>query len=272
MQRSNSELWLALLTIFLVTLAYGLVAALTQAIPAASGLFGHAIGILGFILMLLTEILYSLRKQARTGRWGRMASWLKFHIYTGLVGPYLVLLHTSWQFNGLAGALTLLTVIIVASGLVGRYIYTAVPRTVDGAVVESDELMRQGQAAEAKLQERLQSSPEIAGLLSGLIAAPVGPAGSNPALVLERSFQDWKYRRQWQQVRRGLPPGARAQAAQLEALQMRRRELLRQLQSLAAARRLLSLWHAIHLPIGVVLFSTAFIHVAAVLYLAAGLH
>lgn len=271
MKRSSSELWMALFTIFVVTLAYGLVAVLTQGIPSASGLFGHAIGILGFILMLVTEILYSLRKRARTGRWGRMAIWLKFHIYTGLVGPYLVLLHTSWQFNGLAGALTLLTVIIVFSGLVGRYIYTAVPRTLDGAVVEADELARQGQAAEDKLQEGLQASPEIAGLLSELIAAPAGPAGSNPALILERSYLDWQYRRKWRQVRRGLPSAAREQAALLESLQMRRRELLRQLQSLAAARRLLSLWHAIHLPIGVVLFSTAFIHVAAVLYFAAGL-
>lgn len=61
-----------------------------------------------------------------------MQSWLQFHIFTGLVGPYMVLLHTSWKFNGLAGATTLLTIVIVVSGFIGRYIYTHVPRTLEG--------------------------------------------------------------------------------------------------------------------------------------------
>ena len=47
---------------------------------------------------------------------------------TGLVGPYMVLLHTAMRFNGLAGLTMLLTVVVVASGLVGRYLYTRVPR------------------------------------------------------------------------------------------------------------------------------------------------
>jgi len=88
--------------------------------------------IIGFILMLMTEILYSWRKRSRSARWGKMSNWLRFHIFTGLVGPYMVLLHTSWKFNGLAGIVLLLTVIIVLSGIVGRYIFTAIPRTADG--------------------------------------------------------------------------------------------------------------------------------------------
>jgi hypothetical protein len=95
-------------------------------------LFGHGIGIIGFFLMLMTETLYTLRKRSRSTRWGRMSTWLQFHIFTGLVGPYMVLLHSSWKFNGLAGMVLLLTVIIVASGFLGRYIYTSVPRNVDG--------------------------------------------------------------------------------------------------------------------------------------------
>jgi hypothetical protein len=34
----------------------------------------------------------------------------------------------------------------------------------------------------------------------------------------------------------------------------------------------MSLWHAIHVPIGVVLFTTAFIHVGAAIYYATLLH
>jgi hypothetical protein len=138
------------------------------------------IGVIGFLLMLMTETLYTLRKRSRKGRWGNMQSWLQFHIFTGLVGPYMVLLHTSWKFNGLAGATTLLTVIIVISGFIGRYIYTRIPRSLDGLEMTS-------------------------------------PNAQSYAAVLVRT------------------------------------------------RRMLSIWHAIHIPIGMALFVAAFIHIGAAL-------
>ena len=180
MLRGNRELWLAFLFMVILAGVYMAVVTLTKEIPPASELFGHSIGIAGFILMLLTETLYSLRKRSRSVRWGRMSTWLQFHIFTGLVGPFMVLLHTSWKFNGLAGVTTLLTVIIVVSGFIGRYIFTRIPRTMDGL--------------------------EIEGTLS--------------------------------------------------------QEALKQ------ARRLMALWHAVHIPIGMALFISAFVHAGAALYYA----
>jgi hypothetical protein len=130
--------------------------------------------------MLLTETLYSLRKRIRSASFGRMSTWLKFHIYMGLVGPFMVLLHSSWKFNGLAGATTLLTAIIVISGFIGRYIFTRIPRTMDGL--------------------------EIEGTLSQ--------------------------------------------------------------ETLKRARQLMSLWHAVHIPIGIALFISAFVHLGGALYYA----
>jgi hypothetical protein len=43
----------------------------------------------------------------------------------GLVGPYLVLLHSAFRFRGLAGVLSLVTLVVVLSGIAGRYWYTA---------------------------------------------------------------------------------------------------------------------------------------------------
>jgi hypothetical protein len=180
MLRGNKELWLAFFAMFMITGLYGLAIVLTRTVPPAGELFGHGIGILGFLLMLMTEILYSLRKRSRSVQWGRMSRWLQFHIFTGLVGPYMVLLHTSWKFNGIAGVSTLLTIIIVLSGFVGRYIFTRIPRTLDGL--------------------------EIEGTLS--------------------------------------------------------QEALKQ------ARRLLALWHTVHIPIGMAVFVSAFVHIGAALYYA----
>ena len=174
------ELWLAMLAAIVISGIYGAVVFFTREIPPAADLFGHTLGIIGFILMLMTEILYSLRKRTRAARWGKMSVWLEFHIFTGLVGPFMTLLHTSWKFNGLAGVTTLFTVIIVISGFVGRYIFTRIPRTVDGL--------------------------EITGGLSE--------------------------------------------------------------SALRNARRLMALWHTVHIPIGMALFVAAFAHIGAALYYA----
>ena len=148
MFRRGWELWAAFVAAILITAVYGGVALFTRRIPLAREIFGLSLGILGFIMMLMTEILYSLRKRSRRARWGRMSDWLSFHIFTGLVGPYMVLLHSSWKFNGLAGVITLFTIVIVASGFIGRYIYTRIPRTADGIEIES------GISKEALMQAR----------------------------------------------------------------------------------------------------------------------
>ena len=185
MRQSPLELWVAVGLMLAVTVVYVAVTSALNAAPAASSLFGHGIGILGFTLMLMTETLYSLRKRSCLARWGRPATWLRFHIVTGLVGPYMVLLHSSWKLNGLAAAAMLMTVIVVFSGIIGRYIYTRIPR---------------------------------------------GPAGEELTTA-------------------GMSPAA-----------------------LANARRLLATWHALHIPLGLVMFAVAFAHVGAALYYATFLH
>ena len=127
------ELAIALVAIVAVTALYGVAYSQASAFPTASSLVGHGIGIVGFILMLMTATLYSLRKLRTDARWGSTAGWLKFHMVTGLVGPYMVLLHTAMKFNGFAGLTMLLTVVVVISGVVGRYLYTRVPRAAQDA-------------------------------------------------------------------------------------------------------------------------------------------
>jgi hypothetical protein len=219
MRSSNRELWLALCAVVFITLGYLYMMNHEAAVPAASNFYGHMIGVLGFFLMLMTETLYTLRKRSRLARWGRTASWLRFHIFTGIVGPFMVLLHSSWKVNGLAGVTLLLTVVIVASGFIGRYIYTSIPRSADGIEMEAGELEKQISRLENEINQRSQ--------------------------VNRRAIQQ---------------------------LSRQRKKLGQQVNSLAMARRLLSLWHAVHIPIGLVLFTLAFIHALAAFYYATLLH
>ena len=267
MLRSGRELWISLIAVILITILYLGVVVFTGSIPAAREFFGHSLGIIGFGLMILTETLYSIRKRSRRARWGRMASWLQFHIFTGLVGPYMVLLHSSWKFNGLAGVVMLLTVIIVASGFVGRYIYTAVPRSVDGAVIQADQLQAQIAASEAALRQWETSHPGSAGFMSALVQSVPGRE-NELMLIFGRAAEDALLRyRTWRQSM-SMNPAGRAQAAQLSGLLRRRRVLERQLKSLAMSRRLLAIWHTVHIPLGMAMFISAIVHIVGAVYYA----
>ena len=265
--RRTYELYFALAVILVVTAAYVPIA--LQGLPRASGLFGHGLGIVGFLLMLMTEGLYSLRKRARGRAWGRMSTWLQFHIVTGIVGPYLVLLHTAWQYNGLAGVVLLLTLAVVGSGFVGRYIYTAVPRTADGAEMALEELETLIANADARLQTWSANRPAgVAALTARLTALTDLPAEENVMPVLGRTLMRWGYQNQLRQEIGRLDAQGRAQAIQLRQLLDERYRLQSQLRSLAMARRLLALWHTVHIPLGMAMFALAFVHIGGAVYYA----
>lgn len=131
--RRGRELVYAFIVIAAVTALYAAASSQAERLPAASSLVGHGIGIAGSVLMLLAAVLYPLRKLRSDARWGSTAVWLRAHMVAGLAGPYMVLLHSAFRFNGLAGFTLLLTAVVVASGLVGRFLYTRVPRSPDAA-------------------------------------------------------------------------------------------------------------------------------------------
>ena len=262
---SNRELWLAFLAMLLLTALYASFTVFTQHIPAASEFVGHSLGIVGFLLMLMTETLYSLRKRSRVARWGRMSTWLEFHIFTGLVGPFMVFLHTSWKFNGLAGVVTLMMIIVVVSGFIGRYIYTAVPRTVDGAEVASSTLAHEINRTQTEIDTWLSQQSEGVRRFAGQLQNRDTLGGS---FVLERGFKNLSERFHWWQATRHMAPEMRQQVRKLQAMEMERRKLRGQLSSLAAARKMLGIWHTVHIPIGMALFTAAFIHISGAIYYA----
>ena len=264
MYQSTRELWAAFIAIVVISIIYLLAVILLGGIPAASDFFGHTLGVVGFLLMLMTETLYTLRKRSRSARWGRVSSWLQFHIVTGLVGPYMVLLHSSWKFNGLAGIVMLMTVVVVISGFIGRYIYTAIPRNADGMEIEVGELQREIEFLEAEIGDWLGKRPHASGQL--LRYSTVSVSGSS--LGLGNPIGHLSYRISLWNMRRKMDPQTRAQTAALVVLLKRRRSLDRQRVSLAQARRLMALWHTLHVPIGLALFAAAFIHIGAAIYYA----
>lgn len=236
---------------------------------APGALFGHGLGIVGFVLMLCTETLYSLRKRARGRAYGRLSSWLQWHIVMGIVGSYMVLLHTAWRFNGLAGVVALLTAVVVLSGFVGRYVYTAIPRGVDGAELSLADLEAQLATGATRLETlaRPGSAPGNAPALS-LVPPLATPPGGPLVGLVARPLLAWRDRARQGRALAALGQLDQATANEIRRLLAERHRLLRQVETLAVARRLLALWHTVHIPLGIVLFLLAFVHIGAALYYA----
>lgn len=263
--KGNFELTLSLLVVAILTavyIIYNLVA-----IPAGGHPFGHALGILGALLMLSTELLYSARKRWHIFKFGQMRSWLSFHIFTGIVGPTLVLMHSGLAFRGLAGLAMFLTVLVVMSGFIGRYIYTAVPRTVAGLEVDRRTLQRQALTQQEELISWLNDkSAHVQTLVRQEMALATNYHTLSSTEVLARRIREFQEKRQLDAAIRKLDKQEKARMAEVEQLLQQQRRLARQINSLQTVRQMIGWWHTIHVPLGLTLFSAMFIHIVAVIY------
>ena len=93
----------------------------------AGSFWGGVLGVSGAVLILV-PLAYSLVKrvkwiQDRVWRRVTMRTLLAWHIYAGILGPILALLHTGHKFNSPLGiALTAMMLLVVLSGFTGRYL------------------------------------------------------------------------------------------------------------------------------------------------------
>ena len=263
--QSSRELEWSFAGVLIIALAY--VAYELFGSPGGSDPIGHVMGIIGMTMMLMTETLYSFRKRVRLFQAGRLRAWLSAHIFTGIVGPTLVLAHSAFEFNGLAGLSMLMTLLVVGSGFVGRYLYTAIPRTRAGAEMALTQVAAQADEVQVEIDRFTASRAAQAQALIAADAEHRAEAQRGTArALLARAFVDWRYRRALQRRLGRLDATERKQLSELSKLLRRRREIERQIATLRSAHKLMSAWHTVHVPLGVTLFMSAFLHVIGTLY------
>lgn len=111
-----------------------------------SGDWGHGFGIIGTLMMILGVGIYMVRKRSRAlFNLGYLKHWLEFHIFLCTVGPILVLYHTAFKFGGIVSVSFWSMVLVVLSGVVGRFIYIQIPRTIQGREIDMEELYKMRQ-------------------------------------------------------------------------------------------------------------------------------
>jgi hypothetical protein len=229
--------------------------------------FGLCFGLAGLGLFLFMW-LYPLRKRARVlRRLGGLGPWLRVHILAGLTLPFVVAVHAAWRFTGLIGLGYAAMILVVLSGVVGRYIYSRIPRQRNGLELSRDEVANERRALLTRIAAEARLDPtEVEQALA--LGPPGGPRRGVAHVLFQmvaddlarrRALRD--IRRRWAQPRPGSPaPDPRALRG---TLRLARREiaLSQQVRMLDATHRVFSWWHVAHLPVAITALLAILVHV-----------
>ncbi len=92
-----------------------------------SGLVGQGYGVIGFLL-ILSNLLYLIRRKLAGLPLGPLRSWLNMHVLTGLGGSLLIAFHSAFQVrNAVAGISVVSLTVVVMTGVIGRYLFAIAP-------------------------------------------------------------------------------------------------------------------------------------------------
>lgn len=209
----------------------------------------------GLSLMVIMNV-YMIRKRAAFMRkWGRLQSWLNFHIFCGLLGPTLIVFHSGFKVRGLVGISFWSMVISASSGVVGRYFFGQVSRS------------------KKDLQREIDStSAGIARHLSAHNISPDGPeikkherrlhnfvgAGANTDSLISVLMSSLAGDLRLLVIGR---PQLRSVSDAINDRWVKNALLRRKVERLEAFETLMSYWHLFHTPFAVFMYLAAVIHV-----------
>lgn len=229
---------------------------------------GYALGIAG--LGAMTALLaYSARKRVRLLRAaGPLPRWFQTHMLLGVIGPTLICFHADFEIGSMNAAVAFGAMVLVAtSGFLGRFVYTRVHLGLYGQRESLREVERNADASRRTLDALLATHPRVAARLRDFEKGALGGASVGIRRVLAIGASARATRRA---LRRELRAGGASQgrddanARAVEAALQAHVAAVRRLAEFSFYERVLSLWHALHLPLCVLLFGAAAVHVIAV--------
>lgn len=222
---------------------------------------GLALGITGASMMVVM-MAYPLRKRIGfLANFGRLSLWLDIHIFLGIVGPLLIVLHTSFKVQGLVAVAFWSMIAVALSGFLGRFLYLQLPRTAAGDELTLAEALDLDAELTESLRQQFRLTPEEIAELETLASAGFGADQSLAAVLLQLPLARLSFRVRLARFRhhiRRVPAPLLARFAQVA----RQKALLRQRLALwGRLRELFHYWHVIHKPFAVLLYLFMTVHV-----------
>lgn len=229
---------------------------------------------------MLLLFAYPLRKYSRVmQRLGRMKFWFWWHLSLGILGPWLILIHSGFRVGSLNAGVALYSMcIVVASGVVGRFMYVRVRRGLDGERSTLEDLRERAGMVESEVRSRLHFAPDVEAAVVAfeereLRARPGWATWLRQVLLLplQQQYTAWRCRAALRARLRDLasrqgwtPEEHRRRLRRSRKLVDRYLDAVVRVAQYTAFERLFALWHLAHLPFIYLLVISAIVHVIAV--------
>ena len=227
---------------------------------------GYALGIFGLAAMTLL-LGYSLRKRIKILRGaGPLRSWFEIHLILGLVGPTAILYHSGFEWGSMNATISLSCMLAVSgSGIGGRFLYGRMHRSLAGARQTVASHFKGASEALRPIASLVEGIPKAASELRAfhVYTATAPRFFILPIRTLATRPHAWRTKRR---VMREIRRSGRSEGGPEivgRALSAYFGHLSRGVE-LRFFEKLFALWHAIHVPLTVILFISAAIHVVAV--------
>jgi hypothetical protein len=217
----------------------------------ASGILGQGLGIVGTLIIAFGVWGYIYAKKTlRFEKYVRLKYLLEFHIFLCTLGPIMVLFHTTFKFGGLISVGFWSMVVVVLSGIVGRYIYIQIPRTLSGKALSYEEIQNELSRSLMEIRRLMVSTGKDVSLLS----ADLKGVRAEDSIVFDG------LKNQIRQAEIGGKP-------KREALKiLRKMQITRfRMQRLDKMQRLFSYWHIFHKPFAIIMMVIVIVHIAVTL-------
>ncbi len=220
-----------------------------------SGPFGHGLGIIGTFMILFGVTIYIARKRYNfLTRYLRLKYLLEFHIFLCTLGPILVLFHTAFKFGGIVSIAFWSMVAVVLSGVIGRFVYIQIPRTIEGRELTLKEVKGMKDGLSQALKKKVGMDEE----LLKLIAMVISDDSRSPSLKGKRLVSEVRRRlRQKKMVRRD----------RISVIKLIKEEISisNKIERLQTMQKLFKYWHVAHLPFALIMLIILIVHVTVTL-------
>ena len=227
---------------------------------------GYGLGVAGMTGVILL-LAYSIRKRVRSLRHlGQLRNWFEAHLILGLLAPVAILYHANFRVESTNAAIALSCMLVVAgSGIGGRFLYGRMHRGLAGELRSVTGMQRAARDRLRPAWTLIEPHPEITGLITRF---ETRSAGLTAGLI--RTLPALTLRFRAHRLRHGLTRALRRHGASGPDLSTADRAIAACLVELCRAgelrlfTQLFALWHAIHVPLTVILVVSAVVHVVAV--------
>jgi dihydropyrimidine dehydrogenase (NAD+) subunit PreT len=234
-----------------------------------AGAWGHGVGIVATAFMLL-NFLYPVRKRTHAlSGVGSIRSWLDFHMFVGFMSPLVIAFHAAFQSNNqLATGTAAALLIVVLTGIFGRFIYGLVPSS-GGKEVELADLLGRWERLKARLEPLIEESHDPA-FLKRIFAAAASPVrrGSLLGLLLRLPFGGLRTRLRLLGARWHF--GDHGAYAEFREGYLKLHRIRTQIGFYQALKKLMRTWRIFHASLAGFLVVAIAAHIAVSLYLGYG--